>query len=116
MRLSKNSIFSFLSGGLICLTACLSIGSSDSEKVMDGRPVVMSMTSSPDIPASVIFCGKPIDLTRYNMREGFDREMSSFTYFHSTTMLLIKRANRYFPVIEPILKATVSPMTSNIWL
>ncbi len=64
---------------------------------MDGRPVVMSMTSSPDIPASVTFCGKPIDLTRYNMREGFDREMSSFTYFHSTTMLLIKRANRYFP-------------------
>ena len=64
MRLSKNSIFSFLSGGLICLTACLSIGSSDSEKVMDGRPVVMSMTSSPDIHASVIFCGKPIDLTR----------------------------------------------------
>ena len=109
MRLSKNSIFSFLSGGLICLTACLSIGSSDSEKVMDGRPVVMSMTSSPDIPASVTFCGKPIDLTRYNMREGFDREMSSFTYFHSTTMLLIKRANRYFPVIEPILKANGIP-------
>ena len=78
-------------------------------KVMDGRPVVMSMTSSPDIPASVIFCGKPIDLTRYNMREGFDREMSSFTYFHSTTMLLIKRANRYFPVIEPILKANGIP-------
>ena len=76
---------------------------------MDGRPVVMSMTSSPDIPASVIFCGKPIDLTRYNMREGFDREMSSFTYFHSTTMLLIKRANRYFPVIEPILKANGIP-------
>ena len=109
MKLSKNSIFSFLSGGLICLTACLSIGSSDSEKVLDGRPVVMAMTSSPDIPSSVTFCGTPIDLTRYNMREGFDREMSSFTYFHSTTMLLIKRANRYFPVIEPILKANGIP-------
>jgi hypothetical protein len=38
------------------------------------------------------------------MREAFDRELSSFTYFHATTLLLIKRANRYFPVIEPILK------------
>ena len=43
------------------------------------------------------------------MHEGFDRELSSFTYFHSTTMLLIKRANRYFPVIEPILKANGIP-------
>ena len=89
----------------MCLTACLSIGSSDSEKVKDQRPVVSSVTMSPDIPSSVSFCGKDIDLTRYNMHEGFDRELSSFTYFHSTTMLLIKRANRYFPIIEPILKA-----------
>lgn len=109
MRLSKNNIFSFVSGGLICLTACLSIGSSDSEKVMDGRPVVMAMTSSPDVPSSVTFCGTPVDLTRYNMREGFDRELSSFTYFHSTTLLLLKRANRYFPIIEPILKANGIP-------
>lgn len=43
------------------------------------------------------------------MREAYDRELSSFTYFHSTTMLLIKRANRYFPVIEPILKANGIP-------
>lgn len=43
------------------------------------------------------------------MHEGFDRELSSFTYFHSTTMLLIKRANRYFPIIEPILKANGIP-------
>ena len=84
MKLSKrqNNKVGLLSGGLICLTACLSIGSSDSEKVPGGRPVVMAMTSSPDIPSSVTFCGTPIDLTRYNMREGFDREMSSFTYFH----------------------------------
>ena len=109
MKLSRNSIFSFLSGGLVCLTACLSISSSDSEKVLEGKPVVMAMTASPDIPSSVVFCGEPIDLTRYNMREGFDRELSSFTYFHSTTMLLIKRAKRYFPVIEPILKAQRYP-------
>ena len=107
--LNSNSIVGFVVGSAVCLTACLSIGSSDSEKVKDQRPVVSSVTMSPDIPSSVSFCGKDIDLTRYNMHEGFDRELSSFTYFHSTTMLLIKRANRCFPIIEPILKANGIP-------
>ena len=34
-----------------------------------------------------------------------DRELMSFTYMHSTTMLMVKRANRYFPVIEPNTKS-----------
>ena len=113
MRISKNNLASFLCGGVVCLTACISMGSNDVEKVIESRPVVSSMTLSPDVPSSVPFCGKLIDITRYDMREAYDRELSSFTYFHSTTMLLIKRANRYFPVIEPILQ-TVSPMISNI--
>lgn len=105
----NNSLVSFFAGSAVCLTACFSLGSNDSAKVLDERPVVSSTTTSPDIPSSVSFCGKDIDLTRYNMYEGFDRELSSFTYFHSTTMLLLKRANRYFPVIEPILKANGIP-------
>lgn len=109
MKLSKNSVISFMVGGVACLTACISLGSNDSEKVLDARPVVSSMTVSPEIPDAIPFCGKMIDLTRYNMHEGFDRELSSFTYLHSTTMLYIKRANRYFPVIEPILKANGIP-------
>ena len=64
---------------------------------------------TPTVPTHVTFCGEKVDLTRYNMYEGMDRELSSFTYFHSTTMLMIKRANRYFPVIEPILKANGIP-------
>ena len=49
----------------MCLTACLSIGSIDSEKVKEERPVVSSVTMSPDVPSSASFCGKEIDLTRY---------------------------------------------------
>lgn len=109
MKVSKNSMLSFLAGSLVCLTACLSMGSDDSAKVMATRPVVTTTTVSPEIPSSVTFAGQPIDLTRYNMREGFDRELTSFTYFHATTMLYFKRANRYFPIIEPILKANGIP-------
>ena len=65
--------------------------------------------TSPTVPAQVTFDGETIDLRRYDRRERMDREMMAFTYMHSTTMLLIKRANRYFPIIEPILKANGIP-------
>ena len=61
--------------------------------------------ASPQVPASVSFAGQEIDLTRCDLRERMDRELMAFTYMHSSTLLTMKRANRYFPVIEPILKA-----------
>ena len=104
-----NHITGFMLGGAVCLTACLSIGSVDSEQVKRDRPLVSAITSTPEVPDLVIFCGLPGDVTRYNMHEALDRELSSFTYFHSTTMLMLKRANRYFPIIEPILAANGIP-------
>ena len=65
--------------------------------------------TSPSVPDKITFAGQEIDLTRYDHRERMDREQMSFTYMHSTTMLLIKRANRYFPIIEPIPKANGIP-------
>jgi hypothetical protein len=112
--LNKDKI-SYMAGAFICLSACISLGSDDSGKIKEERKLVaedkgaQSITLNPEIPSSIEFCGENIDLTRYQMHEGFDREITSFTYYHSTTLLLIKRANRYFPVIEPILKANGIP-------
>ena len=63
----------------------------------------------PTVPEQAIFDGDTIDLRRYDRRERMDREMMSFTYMHSTTMRMLKRANRYFPIIEPLLKANGIP-------
>lgn len=63
----------------------------------------------PTVPEEVTFDGTAIDLRRYDRRERMDRELMSFTYMHSTTMLMLKRANRYFPIVEPILKANGIP-------
>ena len=62
------------------------------------------IVSSPELPESLEFAGVVYDLTRSDLRERLDREIINLTYTHATTLLLIKRANRYFPVIEPILK------------
>lgn len=61
-------------------------------------------TISPDVPHEAEFAGETITLDRYDLRERLDRELMAFTYMHSTTMLAIKRANRFFPLIEPILR------------
>lgn len=71
--------------------------------------------TSPTVPAKITFAGQEVDLLRYDHRERMDRELMSFTYMHSTTMLTVKRANRYFPIIEPILKANGIPDDLNIW-
>ena len=62
-----------------------------------------------EVPSSVTFCGKSIDLTRYDRYERMDRELLAFTYMHSTSIQMIKKANRYFPIVEPILKANGIP-------
>lgn len=66
-------------------------------------------TVAPEIPTSVTFGGQTIDLRRYDLRERFDRELMAMMYMHSSSLLLLKRANRFFPVIEPILKANGVP-------
>ena len=58
----------------------------------------------PEIPTSIVFAGDTIDLTLQERRERMDKEMLSFTYSHINTMLIIKRANRLFPIVEPILE------------
>lgn len=58
---------------------------------------------SPQIPVQVTFAGENIELTLQDRRERMDREMLSFCYSHINTMLQIKRANRLFPIVEPIL-------------
>ena len=64
---------------------------------------------SPDVPATVQLCGKTIDLDRSDLYEKFDRELTSLAYTHGTTMLMIKRANRFFPEMAPILEANGVP-------
>ena len=68
------------------------------------RSDVSHFTASPSVPDQVSFAGQTIHMDRYDHRERMDRELMSFTYMHSTTLLSLKRANRYFPIIEPILK------------
>lgn len=93
----------------VCSLGFFFLSNSESKLEETKTPRVLSMTTSVEIPEEVTFAGEKTKLDRYDLYERFDREINSFTYFHSTTMLLIKRANRYFPIIDPILKENGIP-------
>ena len=57
-----------------------------------------------DIPDELDFCNEPVPVQRYDVRESFDREILINTYWQSQTLMFFKRANRWFPAIEKILK------------
>ncbi len=61
------------------------------------------------IPDTLSFAGEHVPIKQTDIRERFDRELLVNTYWQSQTMLFFKRANRWFPVIEPILQANGVP-------
>lgn len=56
------------------------------------------------IPENLSFAGEKVQLNKTDIRERIDRELLVNTYWQSNALLWFKRTNKYFPVIEPILK------------
>ncbi len=106
----KKQLFSPRTGLIICLFSPFLLsadylkGCTSRDKESEGATY-----SCVTVPRSMVFCGDTIDLTRYDRHERMDRELMAFSYMHSTSLQTIKRANRYFPIIEPILKENGIP-------
>jgi len=117
---SKNNRYSF-SRVVVLLSAisfCVIIGGlfycSHSEVVKNpgvGSPVVTQkiyFTTVP-LPEKLDFAHEPVPLDNFDVRESLDREMLSVANFHSQALLYIKKTNRYFAIIEPILRKNEVP-------
>ena len=55
-------------------------------------------------PENLNLAGERVPLEKNDVRERMDRELLVNTYWQSNGLLLIKRANKYFPILEPLLK------------
>ena len=64
---------------------------------------------SAPLPKSLTFCGQKVPLDNTFVRESLDRELTYLTYQHATTFIILKRAFRFFPQIEKILKEQSVP-------
>lgn len=56
-----------------------------------------------NIPTEIQFAGENIQLTETDLIERMDKELLVNTYWQSNTILMLKRAHKYFPQIEKIL-------------
>lgn len=60
------------------------------------------------LPNRLAFCDQPVPMDRLDVRERLDRELLVNTYWQSNTVLLHKRAHRWFPMVsETLAKAGV---------
>ncbi len=57
-----------------------------------------------EVPSDLSFAGEKVPMQNPDILERADREFLVNTYWQSNGILLIKRAKKYFPIIEPILK------------
>ncbi|MDD2961332.1 MAG: lytic transglycosylase domain-containing protein [Muribaculaceae bacterium] len=93
-----------LSSSIMMLNAIDRPTSSHKAPKKGDHSILYQTSPNPIIPYKVQFANKDVDLDRLDMFERFDRELTSLIYGHSNTLLTLKRANRFFPIIIPILK------------
>ena len=60
-------------------------------------------------PESISFAGEEAPLFSDDIWERYDKEILKNVYWQSNTMLYFKRANKFFPIIEPILSKNNIP-------
>ena len=97
-----------------CVIAVLSIiklfNYSFSEDISDADyQDYFTETYSIRIPKNLTFAGEKVPTYDLSVREAMERELIISTYWQSQSLLLHKRANHWFPVIEPILKKNNIP-------
>lgn len=62
-----------------------------------------------DLPEQTTFAGEPVPMEEPDVQERLDKELQINTYYHSNTIFLIKRANRWLPQIQEILRENDIP-------
>jgi membrane-bound lytic murein transglycosylase D len=116
MKINKSNFYFFFLGiaitiglGFFLITLVLSNSTTNANNNPDEDFPQGYRIVSPEIPTYLEFAGEKIPTENFEVHERMEREFLSNTYWHSATILAIKRANRWFPVIEPILKKNNIP-------
>lgn len=95
------------------LVALIAMGSAQAQyknSAASSRNIVFPVSANADIPSSITFCGEKVSFDRLDMFERLDRELTGIIYGHTTTLMCLKRANRYFPALAKILKEQNVPL------
>jgi hypothetical protein len=73
------------------------------------QPIAFKNAKTIPLPQRIDLAGEEVPLDIDDVKERLDKELHINSYWHNNTIFLFKRANRWFPVIEPILKENGIP-------
>ena len=76
----------------------------DNQIVLENIKEKYTIFAIPKPSSNVFFANERVPLENPDIWERYDKEILKNTYWQSNTLLLHKRAAKYFPIIEPILK------------
>jgi membrane-bound lytic murein transglycosylase D len=111
IRMNKNKIFIWIGVSLLVILCLASAAMSylafkernkPQEVIIKTEPAEYKVFI-PEVPKDLEFCGEKVPTNDFDVHERVERELLVNAHWYSATILYLKRANRWFPVIEPIL-------------
>lgn len=111
----NNALYSSLkalavgAGAMIIMSSCVRGTAAPAPAPQAPAGAQFSQVINPVVPSRMEICGQEVDLDLMDYYERFDRELTSLTYTHGTTLLILKRANRYFPQLAALLRQNGMP-------
>lgn len=95
----------YISGALFIVGVLFSVQSFTDNGTSVVVPERMpSLNESFSLPEQLTFAGEPVPLDNFDTRESLDKELLVNGYWHSRTLMVLKKSKRYFETIEPVLK------------
>ena len=82
---------------------------SDNISVLKNLKEKYTIYAIPKPTKNIFFANERVPLENSDIWERYDKELLKNTYWQSNTLLLYKRAAKYFPIIEPILEKNNLP-------
>ncbi|WP_299364276.1 lytic transglycosylase domain-containing protein [Winogradskyella sp.] len=110
MQILKNTLAAI---GLICISGLFIFSmqkAPSDETIGKETPIVKDYNVyALEMPEGLNFAGEMVPVENPDIYERMDRELLVNTYWQSNGLLMFKRAQKYFPVIEPILEKNGVP-------
>lgn len=104
-----HSSFAFLFGVLLTLAVVfLNASHTEDDKIQEEFEQYYKIYTL-NIPENLWFAGEAVPMNDFDVKERYDRELLTNVYWQSQTLLMLKRANRFFPVISSVLKQNNIP-------
>ena len=110
MQIFKNTLAAI---GLICISGLFIFSMQKApsyETIGKEQPLVNDYNIyALEMPESINFAGELVPVENPDIYERMDRELLVNTYWQSNGLLMFKRAQKYFPIIEPMLEENGVP-------